>query len=142
QILESIIEPVAYLVPNDPADADPAWFGQRFETRRDVHAISEDVMFIDDHIAEVYADAEPDLPFLGHLRLAVEHRALDLVGTAHGFHNTYKFRQETVARVLYCSAPVLFDFGINQNAEMRLEPLVCPFFIHAHQTRIPCHVGG
>ena len=46
-----------------------------------------------------------------------EHRHLR---AAHGVHNTRKFRQHTVASVLYGPAPMLLDLRINQLPEMRL----------------------
>jgi hypothetical protein len=50
-------------------------------------------VLLNNHVAEVDADAEPDAPLVGHLRLAVDHPALDLRGAAHGVYNTRKFRQ-------------------------------------------------
>ena len=44
QILEAEIELVAHLVAHDPADADPARLGQRFEPRRDIDAVAVDVV--------------------------------------------------------------------------------------------------
>jgi hypothetical protein len=49
-----------------------------------------------DHVAEVDADAKPDLPHLGYLRLTVSHPSLHLHGAAHGIYNTRKFRQQSV----------------------------------------------
>jgi hypothetical protein len=68
QILEIVIEPVAHLVPNDPADADPARLGQRFQPRRDIHPVTEDIVLFGDHIAKVDPDPESDavvLPVAG-----------------------------------------------------------------------------
>jgi hypothetical protein len=45
-------------------------------------------------------------------------------------------------RVLYGAAPVLFDLGLNQLAEMRLEPVMCALFVGAHEARIAGHIGG
>ena len=37
---------------------------------------------------------------------------------------------------------MLFDLGINQIAEMRLEAVVSPLLVLAHQARVACHIGG
>src|SRR5262249_31901863 len=65
EILEGGIQPIAYLVANNPANTDPPGFGQRLQPRRYVHTVAEDVLFLDDHVAKVNADAKPDLPLLG-----------------------------------------------------------------------------
>src|SRR5215813_6266647 len=69
QILEGVIQPIAYLVANNPADTDPPGFGQRLQPRRYVHTVAEDVLFLDNHVTEVDAHAKPDLPLLGQLGL-------------------------------------------------------------------------
>jgi hypothetical protein len=37
---------------------------------------------------------------------------------------------------------MLADLRLNQLAEVRLEPLMRPLLIRAHQARVPRHVGG
>jgi hypothetical protein len=59
QILESEIELVAHLITNNPADADPAWLGEGFKSRRDIHPLAENVVFLNDHVAEVDPDPNP-----------------------------------------------------------------------------------
>jgi hypothetical protein len=125
-VLEGEVEPVSYLITDDPADADPARLGQGLQSRRDIHPIAEDVVLLDNHVAEIDADAEPDASLLRHLRLAVEHPTLDLHSAAHGVHHTGEFREEPVAGVLYDPAPVLRDLRIDQLPEIGFEALVGP----------------
>jgi hypothetical protein len=87
-------------------------------------------------------DPEPDPAVLGHLRLAVDHRALDLRGAAHGVNNTGKFRQPAVAGILDGTAFVLPDLRVDELAAMRLEPFVRAFLVRSHQARIARHIGG
>ena len=70
--------------------------------------------------------------------LAVGHPALDFDGTPNAVDYTLKLRQKAVAGVLDDPAPVLRDLRVDQLPEMRFEPLVRPFFIRAHQARVPC----
>jgi hypothetical protein len=44
-------------------------------------------VLLNDHVAEVDADAEPDPLLLRHLGLALGHAALDLHSAAHGVDN-------------------------------------------------------
>jgi hypothetical protein len=142
RVLEGVIDPVAHLVPDNPADADPAGLGQGFQPRGYVHTVAEDVVFLSDHVAKVDADAECDTPLLWRFGVTVGHAALDLNGATHRIDHAWKFRQQSVAGILYRMAAVLLDLGLNQLAEMRLEPLVRPLLIRAHQARVPRHVGG
>jgi hypothetical protein len=130
------------VIPHGSRDADPAGLCQGFQPRRNIHTVAEDVLLLDDHVAKVDADAEPDPLLLGHLPLAVNHPALDFYCAANGIHDTGKFRQEAIAGVLYDPAPMLLDLWIDQLPEMSLEPFVRAFLIDTHQARISRHVGG
>ena len=83
QIFEPEIKLVAHLIPHDPTDTNPARLGQRLQARGHVDTVAENVALVDDDVPNVDADAEPDPPFVGHLRLTVYHPALDLRGAAH-----------------------------------------------------------
>jgi hypothetical protein len=77
-----------------------------------------------------------------HLRLAVDPPALDLHSASHGVHHTGKFGQQPVAGVLYGTAPVFPDLGLDQFPEMRFQAFVRPLLIRPYQARVPRHVGG
>ena len=63
EILEGdVVEPVADLVAHRAGDADAARLGKHLEARRDIDAIAENVVLLDDHVAEIDADAELDPP--------------------------------------------------------------------------------
>jgi hypothetical protein len=53
---------------------------------------------LNDHVTEVNADAKLDALLFRHLRLPIDHPALDLNSAAHGIYDTRKFRQKAVAR--------------------------------------------
>ena len=74
--------------------------------------------------------------------MTVGHAALDLNGATHRIDHAWKFRQQSVAGILYRMAAVLLDLGLNQLAEMRLKPLMRPLLIRPHQARVPRHIGG
>jgi hypothetical protein len=97
QIRESKFELIAYLVSNDPADADPAWLGERFESSRDVDAVVD---------AGIRGDAGVPLGY----RLLHLHRAANRVDDAR------KLDQHAVAGGLNDAAMVLGDFRIDELA--------------------------
>src|SRR6516164_8441531 len=141
-VLEWIGQLVSDLVVHDSRDADAARLGQSFQPCGDVNPVSKDVVFFDNYVAEVDANAEPDPPLLGHLRLAVDHPALDLGRTAHCVDDTAKFGEQAVAGVLHGPATVLFDLWVNELTEMSFEAFVRALLVRAHQPRITRYVGG
>ena len=52
------VEPVADLIAHRRRDADAAGVRHRFQPRRDVHAVAKNVVVLDDHVAEIDADAK------------------------------------------------------------------------------------
>src|SRR5262244_964010 len=76
-ILERVWELVPDLIADHSADADPAGFCQRLQTRRNIHAVTEDVLLLSDHVADVDADAKLGAPVIWHFPFAVDHLALD-----------------------------------------------------------------
>jgi hypothetical protein len=95
-----------------------------------------------DHVAEVDPDAKPDPSLLRHLRLTVNHSALDLRSAADSIDHARKLCQEAVASVLYDPAPVLADLWIDQFPEVGLEPFVRAFLVGAHQPRVAGYISG
>jgi len=51
---------IPHLIADNPADANPPGIGQCLQPRRNIDAISEDVVLFDDHIAEIDANPKPD----------------------------------------------------------------------------------
>src|SRR5262249_36050898 len=76
QILERIGELVADLLAHGSRDANPAGVSDRLQPSGNIDAVAEDVVFLNDHVAEIDADSKPDALLVGHLRLAVDHPAL------------------------------------------------------------------
>ena len=100
--------------------ADAARLGQCLQPRRDIDAVAEDVVVLDNDVAEIDADAERDTPILGQLGVAIHHRALDLGGAADRIHDTRKFHQQSVAGGLHDPAAVLDDLGVDELPAMSI----------------------
>src|SRR6201997_865901 len=60
EILKDKGQPVAHLVMNRIGDEHPAGIGQGLDPRGDVDAVAIEVVALDDHIAEIDADAQID----------------------------------------------------------------------------------
>src|SRR3954447_12134761 len=106
------------LVPHHPRDADPTRFGQRLEPGRHIHPVAEDIVALDNDVAEVDADTKPDAPVLGQLGAAVHHPPLNLGGAADRINNARKFHQHAITGSLYDTTVVLLDLRIDELASM------------------------
>ena len=140
EILEFIGKPVADLVAHDSGNADPAGLGERFEARRDVDAVAEDVAAFGDDVPEIDADAKFDALLVGQLRLAVDHPSLSFGGTANRVDDAREFDKHPIAGGLDDTASVLPGLGLDQLPVMCLQPFVRAFLVGAHQARIPRHI--
>jgi hypothetical protein len=128
-IFEQIGQLVPDVLPEGSRDTNTIGLGQRFQTRRDVYTVAEDVVLLNDHIAEIDPNSQPDPALFGHVRLTIDHPALDLDRTPDSVHETLKFREQTVTGVLHDAAVVFGYLRINQLAEVRLQPVVYPFLM-------------
>ena len=120
----------------------PPGSDKRFQARRDIDAVAEDVVVLDDDVAEIDPDPEPDPAVLGHTGLAIDHRPLQLGGAADRVDDAREFHQHPVAGGLDDAAGMLADLRVDELAAMRLEAFVRAFLVRAHQARVARHIGG
>ena len=120
----------------------PPGCGDAFEARRDIHAVAEDVVALDDDVAEIDADAELDAPVLRHIGVALAHAALDLGGAGDRVHHARELHQHAVAGELDDAPLVLGDLGVDQLVAMRLERGKRAGLVSAHEAAVADHVGG
>ena len=116
--------------------------GSANASSRAANAVTVDVVAVDDHIAEIDADAESDAFAVGYIGIAVDHRPLHFDRAARRIDNAREFHEHAVAGGLDDAPAVLADLGIDELTAMRLEALECTLLIAAHQPRIPGHIGG
>src|SRR5215831_6122602 len=141
-VLEGKVEPVADLIAHHAADAHFARLGESFEARGDIDAVAVDIALVENHVAEVDADAKLDAPFHRHVGVALCHCLLDLDGATHRIDDARKLDEQPVAGGLDDAAPVLLDLRIPQLAPDRLQPGERAFLVGTHQPRIAGNVGG
>jgi hypothetical protein len=85
---------------DDPRHIDAARLGERFEARRDIDAVAEDVTVLGDDVAEIDADAHRDA-LLGHQRrVFLRHRVAQAGGASRRLDDTVEFDQCQIAYVL------------------------------------------
>src|SRR6516164_4066217 len=140
-VLEGERKPLANVVADGARNADPARLSALLQPGSDVHSVTEDIVFLNDYVAKIDPDAEPDPALLRHVRLAVDHSPLDLYGASHGVDHARELGQQALTGILHDPTAVLLDLRINQLAQMRLQAFVRLFFIGPHQPRITGDVG-
>ena len=143
-VLERDVEAVADLdlVADRARHADAARLGQLLQARGDVDAIAEDVVVLEDHVAEVDADAELDPARRRHIRVAPRHPALDLDRTLHRVGDALKLDQEAVAGGLDDPAAVLGDRRVDQLEPVGPQARKRAGLVGLHQPAVADHVGG
>src|SRR5207253_2638000 len=94
-------KPIADVVANSARNTNPARFGQSLQSGGDVHAVTVDIVPLDDDVAEIDAHPEYDPLFLGDAGIALCHTALDHDRTGDGLNNARELDQDAVAGRLY-----------------------------------------
>src|ERR1043166_9625745 len=78
-------------------DADPAGLCNALESRGNIDAIAEDVVVIDDDVADMDADADFDAAVRPDIRVLSRHAVLDFDRAARSIHGAGKLHQQAVA---------------------------------------------
>ena len=131
-ILEGDIEPVGDLIVHRRCHADAADIGEPFNARRDVHSVAENVVVLENDVAQINADTELDLAIPGDIAVASRHSLLNFDGAAHRVGDTLKLDQHPVACGLDDVAVVLGNAGIDQLDAMGPEPRQRPHLVNLH----------
>ena len=137
-----IFQPLADLVAHRARNTNAARLGERFQTGGDIDTIAKDVVVLDNHIAEVDADAELNPSRRRDIRVASRHPALDLGSAQDRIDNALEFDQHAVAGGLDNAAVVLCDGRIDELDPMGLETGERPRLVDLHQPAKADHVGG
>jgi len=93
-------------------------------TRRDIDAVAKDVVVVEDHVAEINADAQFDSAVRRNACVALGDRLLHLDRASHRIDDAGKLHQQAVAGGLDDAAMVLGNFRIEQLAAQRFEAFV------------------
>ena len=123
-------------------DEHPAGIGQGFDPRGDIDAVAVEVVALDDHIAEIDADAQFDAVVRFDAGVALRYRLLHRDGAPHCIDDAGKFDQQTVAGGLDDPPVMLGDLRIDELMAQRIQSSERAFLIRPHQPRIPRHIGG
>ncbi len=140
-IAKGEIELVPDLIVRRAGNGDAAGQSERLNARRDVDAVAEDVLAIDDHIADVDADAELEPPVGRQLGVALGEGPLDLDRGVQGADHARKVAEHAVAGGADDAAVVAAD-RLGDHTAIGREGRVGAGFVRPHQPAVAMHVGG
>src|ERR1035437_858241 len=134
-VLETKAELIAYLIVHDAGNHDPAGVGQRLQARRHIDAVSENVIAVENDVADIDADAEFDAEFDALVRrcrgVALCHAALDIDRATDGIDHAHELHEHSIARRFDGSAAMFGDLGIDEFLTVPLELAPRAFLIGA-----------
>ena len=87
-------------------NADAPGIGKLLKPRGDIDAFAVPIRPLDDHLAEIDADAHVDALVLGEAGVPLRHSVLDVDGALNRVNNAPEFRQQPVAHELEDAAMV------------------------------------
>src|SRR5437899_2493993 len=133
QISELYIHLASDLIVGSSRDANAARLCNALKPRRDVDAVPEDIMWFDDHVADVDADAESNSSVFCLTGCEFFDACLELQSGANRFDRAWKLRQEPVAGVLYDAATMFRDRRRNLIREERSQFGMRGLFVMMHE---------
>src|SRR6266851_2163525 len=92
---------------NRARNTDATRLGEHFEARRHVDAVAKDVVFLDNHVAQIDADAELHPPRRRDVRVSSRHPPLDLGSAQNRVGDAVELDPHAVAGRLDDAAAVL-----------------------------------
>ncbi|MCY1231172.1 hypothetical protein D9M72_436100 [compost metagenome] len=141
KVFDRQFEAVGHLCRHRGGHADAADIGQLLDARGDVDAVAEDVVVLEDDVAEIDADAEFDPPVLRHVAVAPLHALLDLDRAFDRIGHALELDQHSVAGGLDQPALVLGDRRIDELDAVGSEPRKRARFVGFHQPTVAGHIG-
>ena len=141
-VLEGELEPVADVIANRARDGDAAGNGDAFQARCYVDAVAENVVGLENHVADIDADAKQDAALFRHSGVALSHSALHLGGTGDGVHDARKLREHAVTGQLDDAALMFRDLRVDQLVAMDFQRSERTGLVGAHEAAVADDIGG
>jgi len=128
------------LIVNAPRDAHSARFGHGLDARRDIDAITQEVLALDDDVPKIHANAEPHALILGQMLVAGADRRLDFGRAADRFHCAREFGQDRIAGSIENAAPMLREKSV-KDFPVPSQDLHRSLLVLAHHPAVSRHIS-
>src|SRR5271169_1480388 len=142
EIGERQIELVTHLVARGARHGDAAGLADRFEAGRDIDAVPEYVVSVDDDVADIDANAQQERRSLGGWRAAPAQVALDADGAGDRVDRARELGEQAVAGGLDDASPVAGYSRIDAVGPQGLEGAQRADLVFSHEAAVADHVGG
>ena len=123
-------------------DADTARFCDALEPSRNIYAIAKNVMWLDNHVADVDTDTELKAPIFHVFDCKFINTGLEKHRSPNRFDRARKLCQEPVPGVLDNAAAVIGYCRGDSVREERCQFGMRGLFVIVHEPRVASHVGG
>src|ERR1700722_13169687 len=141
QIGELDINFAANLIIGRRRDADATGFGDALQPSRDVDAITENIIALNEDVAEVDPDPKQHLPVLRDPLIALGQQRLHRNRAIDRIDNRGKLDQQAIAGSLD-DTPTMFRYHCVGYNAVFAQNAGGACFVETHQPRIASHVGG
>jgi len=121
-------------------DRYPTGFCQPFEPGSNIDAVAVNVIFLNDNITRIDADAQLQLAVAGGIIVGSQ-IALDIYGAIHRVDGAVELNEEAVALAADESTLVQRDSWFDHGFDAIGKPDVCALLVDAHQTAIADDIG-
>jgi hypothetical protein len=141
QVLVVELEPVTHLLEDRARRTDSTRRGLGLEPGGNVHAVAVDIPALDDHVAQVDADAKAQGFALGRRLGVLLHAGLPRERAGDRVDHARELQQQAVAHQLDHAPAVLRDQGLEEIAAQAREARERACLVPAHEAGIADHVG-
>src|SRR5581483_3396068 len=108
-----------------------------FKAGSNVDTVAEDVVVIDDDVADMDTNAKFDALILRHGDILIDHAALDFKGTTYRVYGAGKLDQHSVTGCLDDAPAMRGDNGIDEGLSDSLKPSQRAFLVGTHKAAVP-----
>ena len=110
------------------------------KARRHIDAIAEDIVLLDDHVAQIDADPVKQAARCRHVAITPRHALLEFDCAAERFGDALELHQKSIAGGLDDAALAFGDRRVDQLQPHRFEPCEGPRLVDLHETAIANHI--
>ena len=142
QIGEGEPQLVANLFVRSARNIYAAGLAQRFEPGSDIDAVPQNVITVNNNIANVHSDAKDDLLGCRHRYVPRQHTLLDRYRAPDGVDDARKLKEEPIAGSLDHPPAACLDGGVEKLGTMSLERDHRSDLVGAHQTAVSDYIHG
>jgi len=135
------IDPAAHLIVGGAGDANAPGFRNALQPRGEIDAVSENILAVDQHVAEVDADAVENAPRLGNVGVTLGHLLLNRDCALDRRDDGRKLQQQAVAHRLDEPPAESANDRPRRLAMLTHGPRRAGFVL-AHEPGVAHHVGG